>query len=47
MYFPFSELHGWGKIFAVQPKTNDSEVPQSSILRMLAPKAVNFSTRFS
>ena len=27
MYFPFSELHGWGKIFAAQPKTNDSEVP--------------------
>ena len=27
MYFPFPKLHGWGKIFAAQPKTNDSEVP--------------------
>ena len=27
MYFLFSELHGWGKRFAAQPKTIDSEVP--------------------
>ena len=28
MYFPFSELHGWGKRFAAQPQTICSEVPQ-------------------
>ena len=27
MYFPLSELHGWGKRFAAQPKTIYSEVP--------------------
>ena len=27
MYFPFSELRGWGKRFAAQPQANDSEVP--------------------
>ena len=27
MYFPFSELHGWGKSFAVQPQTICSEIP--------------------
>ena len=31
MYFPLSELHGWGKRFAVQPKTIYSEVPYPSI----------------
>ena len=30
MYFPFSELHGWDKRFAVQPQTIDSEVPLKS-----------------
>ena len=28
MYFPFSELSGWGKRFTVQPKTIYSEVPK-------------------
>ncbi len=28
MYFPLSELHGWGKRFAIQPPTIDSELPQ-------------------
>lgn len=27
MYFPFPKLHGWGKIFAAQPKAKDSELP--------------------
>ena len=27
MYFPFLELHGRGKRFAVLPQTIDSEVP--------------------
>ena len=27
MYFPFSELHGWGKRTACQPQTIYSEVP--------------------
>ncbi len=27
MYFPVSELHGWGKRFADQPQTIYSEVP--------------------
>ena len=27
MYFPLSELHGWGKRFAAQPKTICSEFP--------------------
>ena len=27
MYFPFSELHGWGKRSVIQPKTIYSEVP--------------------
>ena len=27
MYFPLSELHGWGKRFAVQPKTISLEFP--------------------
>ena len=27
MYFPVSELHGWGKRFAAQPQTIYSEVP--------------------
>ena len=30
VYFPLSELHGWGKRFAVQPKTIYSEVPLNS-----------------
>ena len=28
MYFPFLELHGWGKRFAVRPQTIYSEVPK-------------------
>ena len=28
VYFPLSELHGWGKRFAVQPKTIFSEFPR-------------------
>ena len=27
MYFPFLELHGWGKRFAVRPQTIYSEFP--------------------
>ena len=27
MYYPFSELRGWGKRFAAQPQTIYSEVP--------------------
>jgi len=27
LYFPLSELHGWGKRFAVQPQTIYSEFP--------------------
>lgn len=30
MYFPFSELHGWGKRTACQPQTIDSEFPYIS-----------------
>ncbi len=28
MYFPLSELHGWDKRFADQPKTIYSEIPK-------------------
>lgn len=35
MYFPISELHGWGKRFAVQPQTIYSEVPLTVVLRPL------------
>ncbi|HBK26222.1 MAG TPA: hypothetical protein DDY90_05775 [Clostridiales bacterium] len=28
MYFPLSELHGWGKRFAAQPKTISPEFPK-------------------
>ncbi len=28
MYFPLSELHGWGKRFTAQPKMIYSEVPK-------------------
>ncbi len=28
LYSPLSELHGWGKRFAAQPKTIYSEVPK-------------------
>ena len=27
MYFPFLELHGWGKRFAARPQTIYSEIP--------------------
>ena len=30
MYFPFLELHGWGKRFAVRPQTVYSEVPKGT-----------------
>ena len=30
MYFPFSELHGWVKRFAVQPQPIYSEFPEYS-----------------
>ena len=30
IYFPFLELHGWGKGFAAQPQTIYSAVPQIS-----------------
>ena len=33
MYFPISELHGWGKRFAVQPQTIYSE-----FLKNIIPK---------
>ena len=30
MYFPVSELHGWGKRFADQPQTIYSEFPKKA-----------------
>ena len=32
MYFPFLNLHGWGKSLAIRPQTIDSEVPENNVI---------------
>ena len=47
MYFPFFELHGWGKRFAVQPQAIYSEVPKEKypeILKGISGKYMNLAT---
>ena len=33
MYFPFLELHGWGKRFAARPQTIYSEIPKEALIQ--------------
>ena len=41
VYFPVSELHGWGKRFAVQSQTIYSEVPYNASIMVPPPTTMS------
>ena len=46
MYFPLSELHGWDKRFADQPKTIYSEIPKLPHTKQVVRAAGSFPFDF-